>query len=173
MSPEPSAATTASASSPNRSTARHRSVASPSPRPSPSRNPTAQSCRRPARQRPRAPGSHPCARRQVSRRAPHIPRRARSRGYAWPLSREHTLTFWGSDRRVSEGPVGELSQPKRRHRVLAEWSPLSPSAERLLYDVRANQRAERLRAGSMWQPTPCAFTTSRSSRRYCARSDLD
>ena len=30
--------------------------------------------------------------------------------------------------------------------------PLSPTAERLLRDVRANQRAERLRAGSMWQP---------------------
>jgi integrase len=26
-------------------------------------------------------------------------------------------------------------------------------------DVRANQRAERLRAGSMWQPTPYVFTT--------------
>jgi site-specific recombinase XerD len=37
--------------------------------------------------------------------------------------------------------------------------PLSPTAERLLRDVRANQTAERLRAGSMWQPTPYLFTT--------------
>ena len=66
-----------------------------SQRPSPWRNPTAQSCRRPARRRPRAPGSHPCARRRVTRRALRIPWRARSR-YAWPLSREHTLTFFGA-----------------------------------------------------------------------------
>jgi hypothetical protein len=37
--------------------------------------------------------------------------------------------------------------------------PLSPAAERLLRDVRANQRVERLSAGSMWQPTPYVFTT--------------
>jgi integrase len=37
--------------------------------------------------------------------------------------------------------------------------PLSPTAENLLRDVRTRQRAERLLAGSMWQPTPYVFTT--------------
>ena len=50
--------------------------------------------------------------------------------------------------------VTETKTPRSR-RVI----PLSPAAERLLRDVRANQRAERLRAGSMWQPTPYVFTT--------------
>jgi integrase len=36
--------------------------------------------------------------------------------------------------------------------------PLSPTAERVLRDVRSRQRAERLMTGSMWQPTPYVFT---------------
>ncbi|HET9301244.1 MAG TPA: tyrosine-type recombinase/integrase [Propionibacteriaceae bacterium] len=50
--------------------------------------------------------------------------------------------------------VTETKTPRSR-RVI----PLSPTAERLLRDVRANQRVERLRAGSMWQSTPYVFTT--------------
>ena len=50
--------------------------------------------------------------------------------------------------------VTETKTPRSR-RVI----PLSPAAERLLRDVRANQRVERLRAGSIWQPTPYVFTT--------------
>jgi integrase len=50
--------------------------------------------------------------------------------------------------------VTETKTPSSR-RVI----PLSPTAERLLRDLRANQRAERLRAGSMWQPTPYVSTT--------------
>jgi integrase len=49
--------------------------------------------------------------------------------------------------------VTETKTPRSRRVV-----PLSPTAERLR-NVRANQRAERLRAGSMWQPTPYVFTT--------------
>jgi len=37
--------------------------------------------------------------------------------------------------------------------------PLSLTAEGLLREVRANQRVERLRTGSIWQPTPYVFTT--------------
>jgi integrase len=50
--------------------------------------------------------------------------------------------------------VTETKTPRSRRVV-----PLSPTAERLLRNVRANQRAERLIAGSMWQPTPYVFTT--------------
>jgi integrase len=50
--------------------------------------------------------------------------------------------------------VTETKTPRSRRVIL-----LSAAAERLLRDVRANQRVERLRAGSMWQPTPYAFTT--------------
>jgi integrase len=50
--------------------------------------------------------------------------------------------------------VTETKTPRSRRVV-----PLSPTAERLLRDVRANQRVERLRAGSVWQPTPYVFTT--------------
>jgi hypothetical protein len=32
-------------------------------------------------------------------------------------------------------------------------------AERILRDMRTRQMAERLWAGSMWHPTPYAFTT--------------
>jgi integrase len=41
--------------------------------------------------------------------------------------------------------------------------PPLPAAE-LPRDVRANQRIERLRAGSMWQPTPYVFTTELGER---------
>jgi integrase len=50
--------------------------------------------------------------------------------------------------------VTETKTPRSRRVV-----PLSPAAERLLRDVRASQRVERLRAGSMWQATPYVFTT--------------
>ena len=48
----------------------------------------------------------------------------------------------------------ETKTPKSRRVV-----PLSPTAEKVLRDVRTRQRAERLMAGSMWQPTPYVFTT--------------
>jgi integrase len=50
--------------------------------------------------------------------------------------------------------VTETKTPKSRRAV-----PLSPTAERLLRDIRTRQAAERLRAGSMWQRTPYIFTT--------------
>jgi integrase len=60
----------------------------------------------------------------------------------------------GTRRVAGELVVTETKTPRSR-RVI----PLSPAAERLLRDVRANQRVERLRAGSMWQPTPYVFKT--------------
>jgi integrase len=57
-------------------------------------------------------------------------------------------------RGAGELVVTETKTPRSRRVV-----PLSPTAERLLRNVRANQRAERLRAGSMWRPTPYVFTT--------------
>jgi len=54
---------------------------------------------------------------------------------------------------------GELvvteTKTAKSHRVV----PLSPTAENAPRDVRTRQRAERLMAGSMWQPTPYVFTT--------------
>jgi integrase len=50
--------------------------------------------------------------------------------------------------------VTETKTPKSRRAV-----PLSPTAERVLRDVRTRQTAERLRAGLMWQRTPYVFTT--------------
>lgn len=50
--------------------------------------------------------------------------------------------------------VTETKTPKSRRAV-----PLSPTAERLLRDIRTRQAAERLRAGTMWQRTPYIFTT--------------
>jgi integrase len=44
--------------------------------------------------------------------------------------------------------VTETKTPKSRRAV-----PLSPTAERLLRDIRTRQAAERLRAGSMWKRT--------------------
>jgi hypothetical protein len=65
------------------------------------------------------------------------------------------LRVRGTLTRVSgELIVTETKTPRSRRVV-----PLSPAADRLLRNVRANQRAERLRAGSMWQPTPYVFTT--------------
>ena len=65
------------------------------------------------------------------------------------------LRVRGTRARVSgELVVTETKTPRSRRVV-----PLSPTVERLLRDIRANQRAERLRAGSMWQPTPYVFTT--------------
>ena len=37
--------------------------------------------------------------------------------------------------------------------------PLSPTAEKVFRHVRTRQWAERLMAGSMWQPTPCVGNT--------------
>ena len=48
----------------------------------------------------------------------------------------------------------ETKTPKSRRVV-----PLSPTAEKVLRDLRTRQRAERLMAGTMWQPTPYVFTT--------------
>ena len=65
------------------------------------------------------------------------------------------LRVRGTLARVAGGLVVTETKTPRSRRVI----PLSPAAERLLRDVRANQRVERLRAGSMWQPTPYVFTT--------------
>jgi len=58
------------------------------------------------------------------------------------------VPLWGRQR------AERTSTPKSRRVV-----PLSLTAEGLLREVRANQRVERLRAGSIWQPTPYVFTT--------------
>jgi len=68
---------------------------------------------------------------------------------------EKLLRVRGTLARVArELVVTETKTPRSRRVIL-----LSPAAERLLRDVRANQRVERLRAGSIWQPTPYVFTT--------------
>jgi integrase len=54
---------------------------------------------------------------------------------------------------------GELVVTETKTAKSRRVVPLSPTAERVLRDVRSRQRAERLRAGSMWQPTPYVFTT--------------
>ena len=66
---------------------------------------------------------------------------------------EKLLRVRGTLARVSgELVVTETKTPKSRRVV-----PLSPTAERLLRDVRANQRAERLRAGQYGsQPRTCS-----------------
>jgi integrase len=68
---------------------------------------------------------------------------------------EKLLRVRGTVARVAGELVGTETKTPRSRRVV----PLSPAAERLLRDVRANQRVERLKAGSMWQPTPYVFTT--------------
>jgi integrase len=68
---------------------------------------------------------------------------------------EKLLRVRGTLARVAGELVVTETKTPRSRRVI----PLSPAAERLLRDVRANQRVERLRAGSMWQPTPYVFTT--------------
>ena len=63
----------------------------------------------------------------------------------------------------------ESKTPKSRRVV-----PLSPTAEKVLCDVRTRQRAERLMAGSMWQPTPYhdrAGRALRSSQRATGAED--
>jgi integrase len=50
--------------------------------------------------------------------------------------------------------VTETKTAKSRRAI-----PLSPTAEKVLRDMRTRQMAERLRAGPLWQPTPYAFTT--------------
>jgi hypothetical protein len=69
--------------------------------------------------------------------------------------------------------VTETKTPRSRRVV-----PLSPTAERLLREVRANQRVERPRAGSMWQPTPYVFTSflagvrgGQDGVRHCPRPE--
>jgi len=54
---------------------------------------------------------------------------------------------------------GELVVTETKTAKSRRVVPLSPTAERLLRDVRTRQVAERLRAGSMWQPSPYVFTT--------------
>jgi integrase len=68
---------------------------------------------------------------------------------------EKLLRVRGTLARVAGELVMTETKTPRSRRVV----PLSPAAERLLRDVRANQRVERLKAGSMWQPTPYVFTT--------------
>jgi integrase len=59
------------------------------------------------------------------------------------------LRVRGTLARVAGELVMTETKTPRSRRVV----PLSPTAERLLRNVRANQRAERLEAGSMWQST--------------------
>src|SRR4030095_2869948 len=68
---------------------------------------------------------------------------------------EKLLRVRGTLARVAGELVVTETKTPRSRRVIP--SPLL--RRRLLRDVRANQRAERLRAGSMWQPTPYVFTT--------------
>jgi integrase len=57
------------------------------------------------------------------------------------------------------GVEGELVVTETKTAKSRRDVPLSPTAERVLRDVRSGQRAARLRAGSMWQPAPYVFTT--------------
>ncbi|HKX14865.1 MAG TPA: tyrosine-type recombinase/integrase [Propionibacteriaceae bacterium] len=68
---------------------------------------------------------------------------------------EKLLRVRGTFARVAGELIVTETKTPRSRRVI----PLSPAAERLLRDMRANQRVERLRASSMWQPTPYVFTT--------------
>ena len=68
---------------------------------------------------------------------------------------EKLLRVRGTLARVAGELVVTETKTPRSRRVI----PLSPAAERLLRDVRASQRVERLRAGSMWQLTPYVFTS--------------
>jgi integrase len=54
---------------------------------------------------------------------------------------------------------GELVVTETKTAKSRRVIPLSPTAEKVLRDLRSRQRAERLRAGSMWRPTPYVFTT--------------
>jgi integrase len=55
--------------------------------------------------------------------------------------------------------AGELVVTETKTAKSRRVVPLSPTAERVLRDMRTRQLAERLRAGSMWHSTPYAFTT--------------
>ena len=57
------------------------------------------------------------------------------------------------------GVDGELVVTETKTAKSRRVIPLSPTAERVLRDMRTRQMAERLRAGSMWQPTPYVSTT--------------
>ena len=59
--------------------------------------------------------------------------------------RPGTLNEPHNERRLLPLVVTETKTPRSRRLVT-----LSPTAERLLREVRANQRGERLSAGSMW-----------------------
>ena len=54
---------------------------------------------------------------------------------------------------------GELVVTETKTAKSRRVIPLSPTAEKVLRDMRTRQMAERLRAGPLWQPTPYAFTT--------------
>jgi integrase len=54
---------------------------------------------------------------------------------------------------------GELVVTETKTAKSRRVVPLSPTAEKVLRDLRTRQMAERLRPGSMWQLTPYAFTT--------------
>jgi integrase len=62
------------------------------------------------------------------------------------------LRVRGMARVDGELVVTETKTAKSRRVV-----PLCPTADRVLRDMRTRQMAERLRAGSMWQPTPYVF----------------
>jgi Phage integrase family len=62
-------------------------------------------------------------------------------------------------RGLAESVDGELVVTETKTAKSRRVVRLSPTAERLLRDVRTRQVAERLRAGSMWQPSPYVFTT--------------
>jgi integrase len=54
---------------------------------------------------------------------------------------------------------GELVVTETKTAKSRRVIPLSPTAEKVLRDLRTRQMAERLRAGSIWQPSPYVFTT--------------
>lgn len=54
---------------------------------------------------------------------------------------------------------GELVVTETKTAKSRRATPISPTAEKVLRHLRTRQMAERLRAGSMWQPNPYVFTT--------------
>jgi integrase len=54
---------------------------------------------------------------------------------------------------------GELVVTETKTAKSRRVIPLSPTAEKVLRDMRTRQMTERLRAGPLWQPTLYAFTT--------------
>jgi integrase len=59
---------------------------------------------------------------------------------------------------------GELVVTETKTAKSRRVIPLSPTAEKVLRDMRTRQMAERLRTGPLWQPTPYAFTTELGER---------